>query len=93
MVNAKIKGPRLNQTKVERASVVYGKDNRLHWRVTPPMPKLLVRIVFACMLHARTYLYCSGKLLGRMLMYMYVLNITYATRLIACILICTLTAS
>ena len=43
MVNVQVKGPQLNGTKVERVSVVYGKDHRLHWRVTPPMPKLLVR--------------------------------------------------
>ena len=44
VVNVEVKGPRLNETKVERASVVYGKDYRLHWRVTPPMPKLLVSV-------------------------------------------------
>ena len=44
VVNIEVRGPRLNETKVERASVVYGKDHRLHWRVTPPMPKIMVSV-------------------------------------------------
>ena len=59
VVNVQVKGPRLNGTKVERASVVYGKDHRLHWRVTPPMPKLLVRD--AC---PNMYMYLYKILLG-----------------------------
>ena len=42
-VNFECKGPRLNKTKIERLSVVYAQDYRLHWRVVGPMPRLLVR--------------------------------------------------
>ena len=37
-----IQGPRLNGTKVERCSVVYGPDRRLDPVVVPPMPLLEV---------------------------------------------------
>ena len=36
-------GPRLNDTKNKKAGVVYSKDHRLHWKVTAPMPKIVVR--------------------------------------------------
>ena len=38
-----IQGPRLNSTKQERCSVVYGPDRRLDLVVAPPMPLLEVR--------------------------------------------------
>ena len=41
-VDISICGPRLNNTKVEKASMMYGHDHRLHWIVTAPMPKLVV---------------------------------------------------
>ena len=41
-VDIRICGPRLNNTKVEKASMMYGHDYRLHWIVTAPMPKLVV---------------------------------------------------
>ena len=63
MVNVKVKGPRLNQTKVERASVVYGKDHRLHWRVTPPMPKLLVRMYTVYKLFVLHVILCTRDVL------------------------------
>ncbi len=37
-----IQGQRLNQTKEERAGVVYGADHRLSWTVAAPMPKIVV---------------------------------------------------
>lgn len=37
-----LKGPRLNNTKAERTSVVHGLDNRLNLDVVPPMPLLEV---------------------------------------------------
>ncbi|KAL9976241.1 hypothetical protein ACROYT_G013513 [Oculina patagonica] len=38
-----IKGPRLNNTKAEKTSVMHGPDNRLNLDVVPPMPLLKVR--------------------------------------------------
>ena len=40
-----VRGPRLNNTKIEKTSVVYGKDNRLTLDVGPTMPLLEVRIL------------------------------------------------
>ena len=37
-----LKGPRLNNTKAEKTSVVHGLDNRLNLDVVPPMPLLEV---------------------------------------------------
>ena len=44
VVQMDMHGPRLNNTKVEKTSVVYGKDLRLNWIVTSPMPKLVVSV-------------------------------------------------
>ena len=44
-VEIRIQGPRMNNTKVEKSSVAYGRDYRLHWSVTSPMPKLVVRVM------------------------------------------------
>lgn len=41
-VEFEVRGPRLNSSKVEKGSVVYSKDHRLHWKVTAPMPKIVV---------------------------------------------------
>ncbi len=41
-VDVCIQGQRLNQTKEERAGVVYGADHRLSWTVAAPMPKIVV---------------------------------------------------
>ncbi len=41
-VEFEVRGPRLNDSKNEKAAVVYRKDHRLHWRVTAPMPKVVV---------------------------------------------------
>ena len=50
-VNISVRGPRLNSTKMEKVSVTYGHDYRLHWVVTPPMPKLVVsRAAHCCFL-------------------------------------------
>ena len=38
-----VQGPRLNTTKSEKTSVLYGKDNRLRLDVGPTMPLLEVR--------------------------------------------------
>ena len=43
-VEFEVKGQRLNNSKTEKACVVYSKDHRLHWRVTTPMPKIVVSI-------------------------------------------------
>lgn len=40
-----VKGPRLNNTKAEKTSVIYGKDNRLNLDVVPAMP--LLEVCFA----------------------------------------------
>lgn len=37
-----VKGPRLNNTKAEKTSVIHGKDNRLKLDVVPAMPLLEV---------------------------------------------------
>ena len=37
-----VRGHRLNESKTEKAVVVYRKDHRLHWKVTAPMPKIVV---------------------------------------------------
>jgi hypothetical protein len=37
-----IKGPRLNESLLERTSVTYGLDHRLSWAVCPPAPQLKV---------------------------------------------------
>lgn len=37
-----VKGPRLNNSKAEKTSVIYGKDNRLNLDVVPAMPLLEV---------------------------------------------------
>ena len=37
-----VKGPRLNSTKNEKTSIVYGIDYRLNLRVLPPVPRLQV---------------------------------------------------
>lgn len=37
-----LKGPRLNNTKAEKTSVMHGPDNRLKLDVVPPMPLLKV---------------------------------------------------
>lgn len=37
-----LKGPRLNNTKAEKTSVLHGPDNRLKLDVVPPMPLLKV---------------------------------------------------
>lgn len=42
-VEFEVWGPRLNDSKSEKAAVVYSKDHRLHWKVTAPMPKIVVR--------------------------------------------------
>lgn len=39
-------GPRLNNTAMEKASVVYAPDKRLVLSVQPPMPKIKVRFVY-----------------------------------------------
>ena len=41
-VEIDIHGLRLNNTKTERAGVMYGSDQRLRWIVTSPMPKIVV---------------------------------------------------
>ena len=41
-VDFEVRGPRLNNSKTEKASQLYGKDHRLHWRVTAAMPKVVV---------------------------------------------------
>ena len=66
IVNVEVKGPRLNESKTERAGFVYGKDHRLHWRVTPPMPKLMVSI------HVKIHVHCIYKIY-----YAYILQIEY----------------
>ena len=43
-VEISIQGPRLNNTKEEKASVKHGHDYRLRWIVTSPMPKAVVGI-------------------------------------------------
>ena len=40
-----IRGPRLNDSKTERSSVMYGEDNRLNIVVVKPMPRLEVSFV------------------------------------------------
>lgn len=44
-----VRGPRLNDSKQEKGSVVYSKDHRLHWRVTAPMPKIVVSMEHVCL--------------------------------------------
>lgn len=43
-----VKGPRLNSTKTEKTSVVYGQDNRLNLEVIPAMPLLEVCVRAFC---------------------------------------------
>ena len=71
VVNVEVKGPRLNETKVERASVVYGKDYRLHWKVTPPMPKLLVSVSLFLSIYLSPLLPSISTLQYMYTMYMY----------------------
>ena len=55
-----LKGARLNNTKVERTSVVHGPDYRLNLDVVPPMPLLEVtNIIYAskarCQIQSNLY--------------------------------------
>ena len=43
-----VRGPRLNESMIERTSVVYGSDYRLSWTVCPPAPQLQVLIGTVC---------------------------------------------
>ena len=36
------RGARLNGSKTEKMSVMYGPDNRLSWRIVEPMPRVMV---------------------------------------------------
>lgn len=40
-----VRGHRLNDSKTEKAVVVYRKDHKLHWKVTAPMPKIVVSVL------------------------------------------------
>ena len=52
-LDLQLKGPRLNSTKVEKTSVVYGQDNRLNLVVVPAMPLLKVgRQGYCCKMRA-----------------------------------------
>ena len=47
----KVRGPRLNNTKKEKTSVVYGNDRRLQPRIMPAMPRLQVRLFLPYVLY------------------------------------------
>ena len=40
-----VRGPRLNSSKIERSSVMYGEDNRLNIVIVKPMPRLVVSYI------------------------------------------------
>ncbi|XP_048577205.1 trafficking protein particle complex subunit 8 isoform X2 [Nematostella vectensis] len=42
-LDLRVRGSRLNQTKIEKTSILYGEDNRLNLQVVPAMPRLQVR--------------------------------------------------
>ncbi len=56
-VGVAVRGQRLNQTKEEKAGVIYGVDHRLHWTVSAPMPKIVVSACTYC-----SYMYSISSL-------------------------------
>ena len=52
-------GSRLNGSKLEKSSKTYSKDHRLHWKVTSPMPKVVVSGV--CMAAPMSKVVCGSS--------------------------------
>lgn len=54
-MNIVCQGLRLNHTKPEKVGVIYGKDFRLHWNITDPMPRAMVNIPSDTFIHVFAY--------------------------------------